>query len=108
MSKPVEIAVQPRNQSMTVELAGETYRLRILWNTTLGRWHLDIDDAAGAPLVHGITLVTGSDLLAQHRHLGFPGSLYCGRDGAIEDAPGYGDFGTSSHLWFQADEVAAP
>lgn len=108
MSQPQEIAVQPRNQSMVADLAGVTYRLRVLWNTTLARWVLDIDDADGVALVHGIPLVTGSDLLGQFRHLGFPGSLYCGSDGDLERAPGYADFGTTSHLWFQADEATAP
>ena len=106
MTQVQEIRVQPRNQSFSVELAGQTFNLRTLWNTTSGRWFLDIDDAEGQPLVHGIPLVTGADLLAQHRHLGIPGAIYCGSDGELERAPGYDDFGSTSHLWFQADGAA--
>jgi predicted Zn-dependent protease with MMP-like domain len=41
-----------------------------------GGWVLDIADTSGTPILEGVPLVTGADLLAQYSHLGFGGRLW--------------------------------
>lgn len=66
------------NESFTVTL-GLPYSFQIVWRDDpcgMGGWFLDIGDGAGNPLVQGIPLHSGEDLLAQYGYLGFTGQLW--------------------------------
>ena len=65
-------------------------------------WTIDIADTYGAPLVSGIPMVTGADLLAQYEYLNFGGGLMVATDGDDKGAhvPTFGNLGTSSHLYW--------
>lgn len=72
-SIPLEVG---KPQALSIELGGLTYQLTFLYrNDPNAGWTVDIADSAGNPIVQGIPLVTGADLLAQYRHLGFNGAL---------------------------------
>jgi len=72
-----EIPFSPRPERFTVTLSGTDYRLTVQYRKAGGAgWVLDIADASDNPLVSGIPLVTGVDLLAQYKHLGFQGRLW--------------------------------
>src|ERR1700677_3277206 len=60
-----EIPLTPINQTFPISLSGVTYTLTFQWRTPVGTWVMDIGDVNGNPLVSGIALVTGADLLAQ-------------------------------------------
>ncbi|MDE2403044.1 MAG: hypothetical protein KGL90_15415 [Burkholderiales bacterium] len=94
------IPTQPGAQSVTVPLAGVSYRLRLWWcESATPAWLLDIATENGAALVRGLPLLPGADILAQHKHLGIGGGLYMASDGA----PTYDSLGTSSKLYFLPD-----
>lgn len=97
MSNIYEIPLSPGAQEVTVPLGGVAYRLRTWWRDgNTPAWMLDISTEQGVPLVRGIPLLPGADLLEQHAHLGIPGSL-----GVIADgAPTYNSLGTSTKLYF--------
>lgn len=65
-----------------------------------GGWVVDITDRTGLPMVNGITLVTGCDLLAQYRHLGFNGQLRVQTDDAPDAVPTFVNLGNQSHLYW--------
>jgi hypothetical protein len=58
-----------------VSLGGIRYQLAFSWCEPLGVWIIDIADRQGSPIVSGMPMVTGSDILAQYRHLNFGGML---------------------------------
>lgn len=65
-------------QTFSIQLGGVSYQLTFLYrNDTsgLGGWTVDIADDNGNPILQGVPLVTGADLLAQYPHLDFGGSL---------------------------------
>lgn len=70
-----EIPLTAEAQSFDIALAGVTYHMRLYWNAVLHCWVLDILTEDQTPLVLGIPIVTGIDLLAQYRYLGFSGHL---------------------------------
>ncbi|MDE9464416.1 phage baseplate plug family protein [Xenorhabdus bovienii] len=74
----VEIPLQSENQQFDIQLGGISYRMRLQWRDCAG-WILDIMHPNSEPIVMGIPLVFGVDILEQHRYLGFNGSLifYC-------------------------------
>ena len=95
-----EIPLQPAAQTFRVSLAGVTYTMTIVWrNDALAGWVLDIADAQAVPIVQGIPLVTGADLLAQYAYLGIAGKLIVQSDGS-NLAPTYASLGATSHLYF--------
>lgn len=77
-----EIPLSPKPQTFAISLVGVTYLMTLLWNPSLACWVLDIDDANGNPVVLGIPVVTGLDLLAQYSYLGVGGHLIAQTDGS--------------------------
>ena len=96
-----EVPLSAQPQTFYVQLPnGVTYQFRLIYEFTPNDcWLLDINDAFGNPIVCGIPLVTGADLLAQYVYLGFGCSLYCTTDGATFIPPTFTNLGSTAHLW---------
>lgn len=75
---PVEHGVP--SQTLKVDLEGNTYNIRIIYNTRVGVWTLDLSNESGAPLASGVTMVLGADLINQF-NLGI-GALVMVEDGS--------------------------
>lgn len=99
-----EIPLRPGPQELWVDLPNGAFRLRLIYAVAPeAGWLMDIADASMNWLVRGIPLVTGCDLLAQHRHLGIlDAPLYCVTEGDMTAPPRFSDIGTVSHLCFEA------
>lgn len=99
MTTPSIIPLEAGAQTLSVPLAGVTYRMRIWWRESVTPcWMLDLSTDAGVALVSGLPLLPGADLLAQHQHLGVGGALYVLADSDIT----YDSLGTSTRLYFLA------
>lgn len=99
-----EIPLAPEPQRFTVTLSGIDYRLTVQYRLAGGAgWVLDIADSNDVPLVSGIPLVTGGDLLAPYRHLGFTGALRVQGASYPDDVPTYEDLGIGSHMYWVTD-----
>lgn len=103
MSATYEIPLQATPQTLSVSLNGATYNLTVLWRAPLGEgdtgWVLDIADSGGKPIIQGIPLVTGADLMAQYAYLGLGFSLYVQSDFDPTAAPTYDNLGQTAHLY---------
>jgi hypothetical protein len=102
LSAPVfEIPLQAGTpQTLNISLAGVTYGLTVVWNNNAQVWVIDIDDSNGNPLIQGIPLVTGADLLEQYEYVGIGGSLYAVTDFDIAAPPTFDNLGQQGHLYF--------
>ena len=72
------IPLTPEPQSFGITLGGKEYRLTMRWfvEEETG-WHLDIQEPdAAAPIILGIPLVAGCDLLEQYAYMDFGGELW--------------------------------
>lgn len=100
-----EIPLRPEAQIVSVQLGATIYILRLIWvdNPEAG-WLLDISNADGEPLLTGVPLVAGADLLAQYPDLGFGGRLFVGSDGNLLEPPTYENLGVTAHMWWEPDE----
>src|SRR4051812_36318549 len=100
-----EIPLTPVPQRFSIPLGLVTYVLGFRWRDTggwkqgVGTWVLDIDDTRDNPLVYGIPLVTGADLLAQYEYLGFDVLLWVVTEGS-DAPPTFGGLGIDSHLYY--------
>jgi hypothetical protein len=65
------IPLQPaRSQTFRVTLQSIEYTFKLAWNAVAQIWILDIYDALGTtPIIRGVPLVTGTDLLGQFAYL---------------------------------------
>ncbi|MGU2444441.1 phage baseplate plug family protein [Burkholderia cenocepacia] len=101
-----EIPLTPDPQTFTVTLSRIIYRLTVQYRAAGGTgWILDIADAGGNPLVNGIPLVTGVDLLGQYAYLGFGGRLWVQGSGNPDNVPTFDDLGVGSHVFWATDST---
>jgi hypothetical protein len=95
-----EIPLIGQSETFSVVLLNITYQFSVTWRDAVSTWFLDIADASGNPLVQGIPLVTGADLLGQYEYLGIGGALIVMLDGDQTVEPTYVTLGQSAHLRF--------
>lgn len=102
---PYEIPLSPQAQTFNIALGGTTYRLTVQWNNApTGGWVLDIADSDDVPVIAGIPLVTGIDLLEQYPDAGINGSLEVQTDTDLFAVPDFSNLGKTSHLYFLTDD----
>ncbi|RQR87730.1 MULTISPECIES: phage baseplate plug protein [unclassified Burkholderia] len=99
MASTFEIPLTPVPQTFFVSLVGVQYQFTLQWRDTAnGGWILDIADSSGNPIVSGIPLVTGVNLLHQYLYLGLGFELWVQTD-AADAPPTYTNLGITSHLY---------
>jgi hypothetical protein len=98
-----EVNIKPVDQKFNVELGGIVYSMRLMWNEEDDTWILDIGTKEEEPLINGIPLIAGADLLAQYGYLniGNGGYLYCVTDGQPYEKPTKDNLGSNAHLAWQ-------
>ena len=95
-----EIPLQPTNQNIRISILNVNYIIRTYYcDIENGGWVIDISDSSGNAILHGIPLVTGSDLLGQYEYLGLGFGLMFASDGDIYAVSGFNDLGVSGHLY---------
>ena len=100
MSTPFLIPLQPTNQTLQITLAGVLYTLTVRWNDQNQAWTLDIADANQNPIVSGIAVVTGQDLLAPYGYLNFGGQLIAQTTNDTDAVPTLANLGSAGNLYF--------
>lgn len=99
MTTYYEIPLSPQPQTFQIALVGTTYGFLVQWNVANASWVIDISDASGNPIVSGIPMVTGCDLLDQFGYLSFGFALVAQTDNAPDTVPAFDNLGTTAHLY---------
>lgn len=96
------IPLTPEPQSFTITLAAKEYRFTVRWlEVDEGGWMLDIQEPENSePILMGIPLITGADLLEQYAYLEFGGKLFVGS----ELPPTIDNLGTEVELVFVVED----
>jgi hypothetical protein len=98
-----KIPLTPVPQIFNIVLDGVHYTLNLHWNDAeiSGKtWIIDILDAdTREPILNGIPLVTGCNLLEQYGYLGFNDVLEAYTDGSLEP-PSFDNLGSDGNLYF--------
>lgn len=94
-----------QNQSYAINVNGAQYNIDLLFvdapdatNNQMAGWELSIYDQNSDPLVLGIVLVTGENLLGQYSYLGFNFSLFCYTAGSPSVPPSWATLGGLAQL----------
>lgn len=90
-------------QIISISILGVTYTLTFSWRDAPdGGWVLDIGDAQNNPILNGIPLVTGADLLAQYAYKGLGIQLFVQTTDDPDAVPTFENFGTTANIYFLA------
>lgn len=96
-----KLPLQPQPQTVSVTLSGVVYTLTFLYrNIAMGGWTLDIADDNNVPIITGIPLVTGANLLAKYAYLGFVGSLWVQTQSDPDAVPTFENLGADGLVWY--------
>lgn len=91
-----EIPLQPKSQAFPININGTTLNLTFIWRAS--QYVMDIADSTNTPILQGIALTTGANLLEQYQYLGLPGAWYIISDDGLLNVPTYSDLGVTVHL----------
>lgn len=94
------IPTTPESQTFKVVLAGVTYSVSLNWSEVASAWVLDLADASGIPILSGLTVVAGTDLLSPYLYMNFGGSLVAATSGDITQPPTFDNLGSTGNLYF--------
>lgn len=88
-------------QRLSIALAGVTYQLTFKYlDCDQGGWVVDIAGADNTPLLNGVPLVTGADLLAQYGYLGIGGQLRVQTSSDPDAVPTFENLGDDGQIYF--------
>lgn len=88
------------NQTLQISLLGITYTLNVYWNALANLWYLDINDVNNNPILNGLPMTAGVNLLKQFGYLGIGGALVAQNVNNPNLPIGYSDLGVTSFLLF--------
>ena len=91
-----EIPLNYGNQKFNIKLGATQYKLQLIYRAS--RWYLDIFDTAENPLIAGLPMVVGDNILAQHQHI-IKGSLYM-LNANEDESQNFSDLGVNIKLYW--------
>jgi hypothetical protein len=101
MAQLFEVPLSGMPQRFGISFVDTPYTFTFVYrNASMGGWVLDIGDGQNNPLVCGIPLVTGADLLAPYAYLNFNGIMLVQSDGDPAAVPTFDNLGTDSHVYW--------
>ena len=100
MTTVSEIPLVNTPQTLGISLSGTVYTLRVTWCWPASVWILDILDSSANPILTGVPMVTGANLLEQYAYLGIGGKLYVQSDNDPGAPPTFTNLGQQGHLYY--------
>lgn len=86
-------------QAFTISLNGITYQFTVRWNWFAAAWIIDIADSSGNPILSGVPMVTGDDLLEQFDHLNIGVQLVAQTNNDVFAVPTFTNLGKQGNLY---------
>ena len=86
-------------QVLQVSIGGVTYTMKVRFCTPAQCWMLDLSDVSGNPIIQGIPLITGTDLLSQYAYLDLGFSLLVQTNNDANAVPTFANFGTLGNVY---------
>lgn len=96
-----EFPLLPQPQQMQVQLGEVDYTVRFGWCASPeGGWFIDIADVDGKPIIRGLTLTAGENILQQFDYLGIPGEIRVQTDSEPLVEPTFENLGSNGKVLF--------
>lgn len=99
-----KIPLSPQPQRIKVRLGAVTYQLTLKYaNTVEGGWVMDIADENANPIINGIPLITGRNLLEPYPQFGFAGRMWVQTADDPDAVPTFDNLGVAANLYWVTD-----
>lgn len=105
----IQLLPDSSDQTFNIELGGNPYILRVLWNERYGYFSLSVNTADDAPILTNIKMVKNYDLTSRFKDLRLPyGGLYFIQEKGNSYRCGYDEIGINYNLYYyEPDEEEA-
>lgn len=103
----IPLQAETTDQLVSVELDGNPYILRVLWNERFGYFSLSVNAADDTPILTNIKMVKNYPLIGRFKSDLLPaGDIYFVQEKGNVDRPGYSDLAVNFGLYYyEADAV---
>lgn len=97
----IPLATETTDQTISVELGGNPYRLRVLWNERYGYFSLSVNTSDDQPILTNIKMVKNYDLTSRFKDVRLPyGALFFVQEKGSKARPIYEDLGVNFNLYY--------
>ena len=104
----IPLFAQTADQILTIELGGNPYILRVLWNERYGYFSLSISTSDNVPILTNIKMVKNYNLTSRFKDPFLPfGDFYFIHEKGIVDRPTYDDLAVTCNLYYYEPDVEA-
>lgn len=102
----IPVLSETTDQLIDVELGGNPYTIRILWNERFGYFALSLFSAAGEVLLQNIKMVKNFPLISRFKNNLMPyGDIYFVQEKGTNARPDYEDLGVNCGLYYYEPDV---
>lgn len=103
----IPLQAETTDQLVSVELDGNPYILRVLWNERFGYFSLSVNAADDTPILTNIKMVKNYPLIGRFKSDLLPaGDIYFVQEKGNAERPGYSDLAVNFGLYYyEADAV---
>lgn len=103
----IPLQAETTDQLVSIELDGNPYILRVLWNERFGYFSLSVNAADDTPILTNIKMVKNYPLIGRFKSDLLPaGDIYFVQEKGNADRPGYSDLAVNFGLYYyEADAI---
>lgn len=102
----IPLQAETTDQFVTVELGGNPYILRVLWNERFGYFALSVNEADETPILTNIKMVKNYGLIGRYKDERLPaGDLFFVQEKGAADRPGYSDLAVNFGLYYHDPDL---
>ncbi len=105
MAQYFELPTSARPQSFSLFMGGKLWTITLRWNQASNHWVFDFADGDRVDVLTGVPLVTGVDLVGQHRHLGFGGGLILQTDHDPLQPATFDTLGVTARVFYVVEDA---
>jgi hypothetical protein len=105
----VPLTPDTTDQRLNVELSGNPYIVRVLWNERFGYWSLSLNTADDEPILTNVKMVKNFGLTFRFKNILLPpGELFFLQENGSTPRPTYEDMAVTHNLYYYEYGKRAP